>query len=163
MTDSREKALEKCIAHVKEFLSEYDGDGGSCNIRVCGKPDDPHFFALTKRFPYATPKPIPKKGAPVIVWGNGGPEKIRISYGETSREGNLLVYPDGLLRWPRNNSALTEFENWRVVGNGEEEDRAEAVPTCSGRCHGCAHIELPSTTEPCATCTTTKPSNWEAE
>jgi hypothetical protein len=162
MTDSREKALEKCIAHVKEFLSEYDGDGGSCNIRVCGKPDDPHFFALTKRFPYATPKPIPKKGT-IVMYQSPCDVRWRLGWsnGETDSDGWLEVGTSknavGELR------KMDAFENWRVVGNGEEERRIDDLMLAHSTCTHCRYREIPTQLEPCRSCTTTNPSNWEGE
>jgi hypothetical protein len=158
MTDTRERALEKAVKLMAEYAKAgvpFNVSETECNVNeisVWRLPEQDG--EKCSRFKYATPKPIPEKGTVVEVWDGGHHDRRKMGWSVGVMEGDCLV-----AYMKHDGSNVVCFDNWRVVGNGEEMLVSDVF---SDQCAGCKldsneyGFEHPK----CQQCTTTRPSNW---
>ena len=156
---NKAEALEKALECAGAFIFETDS-----SIPVKHDPDKSRFTvciygpAYDKHFTYDPPREAPPKGTIVEVWCDGEPPEsscLRYSLGELSDDGWLNASQ------MKNRHGKLYWKNWRVV---EPVERVEMEPAHEQLCAGCIHdIQSGIHGKPCRTCTTTKPSNFEAK
>jgi hypothetical protein len=153
-TEALEKALERAGGIVKIGLT--------ATIKECnGYFDVSDDHSGGQIFRFTPPREAPAKGTIVEVWDDDNDERrLRYSYGELSPNGYLLTCE------ATNRTPATLWTNWRVVGEGERvtelifhDDNGRPVKV--NQCYKCTRAASDNRSEECATCTTTRPSNWE--
>jgi hypothetical protein len=160
--DSKEQALEKALGYVRKNMDK--------SISVQEKDNQYIVFDKTgyrvATYQFAPPREAPARGTIVEVWDNSPGKRLKYSTGVLNNHGFICVNPCSDFKYVEDSSY---WPNWRVVG--EQGDLVPMYETVSGKCDdiGCTHCDRCDHAdkcydeEPCASCKTTVPTNYEAQ
>jgi hypothetical protein len=163
---TKTEALEKALEFGRELM--INNPSGSFEIEDHNSAYRVNHPGGPTVFPYTPPREAPPRGTIVEVWTQNelhSDSVLMYSLGMLDHNGRLLVVS--------NNNEMVDpeyiprdgYANWRVVGEGERVSMFafnEANDEWKyGWCRNCKSDMIDVRNEPCKTCTTTRPSNWE--